>query len=98
MFTSRSVGKEDVVDTYNGVLLSQQKNEIITPFIAAGMDLEILALTEVKSDRKTNISLIYGILKKIQINLFTNRNKPQTSKTNLWLPKGRSWGRDGLGV
>ena len=45
--------KEDVVHIYNGILLSQKKNEIM-PLVATWMDLDIILLTEVRQ-RKTNI-------------------------------------------
>ena len=48
------MGKEDVMQIYNGILLSQEKNEIM-PFAATQMDLEIIILSEV-SQRKTHIS------------------------------------------
>ena len=51
MLYSRSL--LDVVHRYNGILLSQKKDEIM-PFIATRMDLEIIILSEV-SQAKTNI-------------------------------------------
>ena len=46
--------KTDVVYTYNGILLSHKKNGIM-PFAATWMDLEMVILSEVSRQRKTNI-------------------------------------------
>ena len=46
------MGKEDVVNIYNRILLSHKKNEIM-PFAATWMDIEILILSEV-SQKKTS--------------------------------------------
>ena len=55
--------KEDVVQIYNGILLSHKNNEIM-PFAATWMDLEIIILSEVsrkEKDKYHTISLICGI-------------------------------------
>ena len=57
------MGKEDVTQTYNGLLLSHRKNEIM-PFSAPWMDLEIITLSEVNQKEKDKyhvISLTCGI-------------------------------------
>ena len=46
--------KEDVVNIYNGILLSHETNEIM-PFVTTWMDLEITIMNEEISQRKTNI-------------------------------------------
>ena len=55
------MGKEDVAQTYNGLLLSHRKNEIM-PFSATWMDLEIIILSEVsqEKDKYHTILLICG--------------------------------------
>ena len=45
--------RKDVVYTYNGILLSHKKNEVML-FAAVQMNLEIIILSEI-SRRKTNI-------------------------------------------
>ena len=52
MSINRYMTKEDVVCTYNGILLSHKKKEIM-PFAATWMDLEIVILSE---DRARQIS------------------------------------------
>ena len=61
MFIDRGMDKEDVVHVYSGILLSQEKNELM-PSIATWMDLEMIILSEV-SQTETNImiSLTCGI-------------------------------------
>ena len=45
--------KEDGAHIYNGILISNKKNEIML-FAATGMDLEIITLSKV-SQTKTNV-------------------------------------------
>ena len=70
------------------------------PFVATWMDLEIIILSEVRQ-KKTNIicyHLYVESKKMIQMNLFTKHKHSQTQKTNLWLSKGKGWGRGKLGI
>ena len=57
MTINRLIGKADVVCviyTYNGILLSHEKNELL-PFAATWMDLENIRLSEV-NQRKADIT------------------------------------------
>ena len=49
--------KEDVVHTYNGILLNHKKNEIM-PFAATQMDLEIVILSEISQAEKDKYHMI----------------------------------------
>ena len=53
--------KEDVAHIYNGILLSHKK-EWNMPFAATWMQLEIITLNDILSQKdKYHIPLIYGI-------------------------------------
>ena len=49
--------KEDLVYTNNGILLSHEKNEIMT-FAATWMDLEIVILSEVNQTEREKYHMI----------------------------------------
>ena len=69
---------------------------------ATWKDLDIIILSEVKSDRERQIS--YGITYMWKLKYDTNEliykteTDSQTQKKNLWLPKGKGWERNKLGV
>ena len=69
------------------------------PFEAAWMDREILILSEVRQRRLISYDITYMWNLKNDTNelIYKTETDSQTQKTNLWLPKGKSGGRDKLG-
>ena len=61
MAINRKMDKEGVVHTYNGILLSHKKNEIM-PFVATWMDLEIVVLSEACQTEKEKYHMLLLLL------------------------------------
>ena len=49
MSINRGMGKENVIHTYNGIVLSPLKNNIM-PFAAARMELEITTVSQIETN------------------------------------------------
>ena len=65
------------------------------------MDLEVIIVYEesmTEKDKYHLISLICGIFKKIQLNLFTKQNGLVDIENKLMVPKGERGEKDKLGV
>ena len=58
MFINRGMDKEDVVHIHNGASLSHKKSEV-RPFAATWLQLEIILLSEVKSEKDKYIMLLH---------------------------------------
>ena len=71
-----------------------KKNDIL-PFTTTWMDLEsVIEVSQTDKCQYNMISLICGILKNDTNELIYKMEiDSQTLKTDLWLPKGKSWGR-----
>ena len=67
---------------------------VIIPFVAIWMDLEIVILSEVKSDRGRQISYLYVTSKKKTTNELTYKTEIefQRLKINLWLLEDKGGG------
>ena len=57
------MGKEDVVHTHDGILLSHKKDEIMS-FAAMWMDIEIIILSEVS---QTKMNTIFELLSHLYV-------------------------------
>ena len=70
-----------------------EKNEIMS-FATTWMNLKIIILSEV-SQRKTSITYMWNLKKKkIQMNLFINRNRLTDIENNLMVTKGEGGGKN----
>ena len=93
--------KEDVVHTYNGILLSHKKEQS-NAFAATWMQLEIIILSEVSQKEKDTyhvISFICGTQNMTQMNLFTKQKQNQGLREETGVCQGGgAWERGGEGV
>ena len=71
------------------------------PFAVTWMDLEIVILSEVKSEGERqilyDISYIWNLKNNTNESIYKTETDSQTEKTNLWLPTGMA-GRNKLEV
>ena len=79
------------------ILFIYKKNEIL--FAATWMDLENIILSEksqTEKDKYCVILLICGILKMIQMNLFTKQKWTHRHRKQTWLPEGKAGAGGGV--
>ena len=66
------------------------------PFAATWMDLELIILCEVKSERERqisyNIAYIWNLRKRIQMNLFTKQKQNHRLREGTYRYWGEGWG------
>ena len=85
--------KEDVVHTYNGIVLICKKNKVI-PFAATWVDLEIIILSKVSQrEISYDIACMQNFFKMIQMNLFTKHTDTHRLR-KLTYGYGRGAGRE----
>ena len=81
--------KEDVVHTYNGILLSHKENEIMS-FAATWMDLEVIILSEVsetEKDKYHDKTYMWNLKKMIQMNLFPKQKQTHVHRKPFMVTK-----------
>ena len=85
--------KKDMVHIYNGILLSQKKNEIM-PFAATWMELEIIILSEVRKGKTNMIWYHLHVESKIwhKWNYLQNRNSLTDTENRLVVAKAEKGG------
>ena len=94
--------KEDVVHTHNGIFLSHRRNTIIPP-AATWRGLEMVTLSEVKSDRQRQIPYDVtscGIQKVTSVNFSAKQKETRRHRRQTYgYHRGKGLGeRDKLGV
>ena len=95
----RWMDKENVVHTYNGILLSHKKewNNAICSNVDGPWDYHI-KWSQKEKDKYHMISLYVESKICHKWTYLRNRNRLTDIENRLWLPRGRGWERDGLGV
>ena len=86
------LNKEDVAHIYSGILLSEAK-EWNVAICSNMMGMNGITFSEI-SQRETNTVHMES---EIWHNELNNKTDSQISRTDLWLPRGRGRGRDGVG-
>ena len=82
--------------THTRLLLKPLKKNEIMPFAAVQMELKILILSEVNQTEKDKYRMILLSVENLKSGskelIYKTETDLHTSKTNLWLPKGKGWG------
>ena len=92
--SNRGMDKEDVVQIYNGILLSHKTGS----FVETWMDLETVIQSEVSQKEKNKYFILMhtcGIQKNGIDELICKAEiETQTQRTNVWIPRGKDGGLD----
>ena len=76
------MGKKDVVNIYNGILFSHQKNKIL-PFTTTWMDLESTTLSKISLSEKDKYHMISLICRIWETNKEREKNKRDKARNRL---------------
>ena len=93
MSIDRWIDKEDVVHIYNGILLSHKKewNNVIFSNMDGPRDYHTM-WSKSEKEKYHTISLICGIKKMVQMNLFIKQKESHRLRKKLMVTKGERWG------
>ena len=81
--------KEDVLRICTMECYSAFKKNIIMPFAATWMDLEIILskVSQIEKDKYTMLLIMWNLKQWYKWTYLQNRNRLTDTETNAWLPK-----------
>ena len=86
MFISRGMGKKDVVQLFNGILLSHKKEQTNT--ICSNMDdLETVILSEVSQTQGKHITYMWNLKKGCKCTYIYNRSRVTDIENKLMVSR-----------